>query len=82
MRFIFSWLDALAVKIVIFKKNILKSCPNHCIYPQDAEWACSIVCRKEESNSFSPLVHLGIVSYTLESGELSRERGGGQRRAR
>lgn len=41
MRAIFSWLDALAVKILIFKKNILKSSANHCVYLQDAERVCS-----------------------------------------
>lgn len=76
MRSICSRLDALAVKVLIFKKDILKSSPNHCIYLQGAERVCSIACRKEKGKRLSPPALLGSVGYALQRGELSRERGG------
>lgn len=67
-RSVCSWLDPLAVKVLIFKKNLLKSSLNHCLCLQGAEWVCSAFCCKEKSPRFSPSCTWGLfLMHYLET---------------
>lgn len=67
-RSVCSWLDPLAVKVLIFKKNLLKSSLNHCLCLQGAEWVCSAFCCEEKSPRFSPSCIWGLfLMHYLET---------------
>lgn len=69
MSSIFSWLDALAVKMLIFERNVLKPSPNPCVYLQNAGGSApSLCCKKRSSWGLSITPGSGVSKQELEQG--------------